>query len=143
MTREYTTKILEMLSYGNIAIDGLVKDLLNWMSEDDVREFVLSHHYLSELVEFDEEDDEFDNAGLDFITDLLGEPSKKGLGLCWAGLANDGNTVTLFNPGNADLSLDDYIEFRDSSKSLGLPTDDWDVGFMLVKDVPKYLKRLK
>ena len=50
MTREYTTKILEMLSYGNIAIDGLVKDLLNWMSEDDVREFVLNHHYLSTLI---------------------------------------------------------------------------------------------
>ena len=142
MTREYTTKILELLNEGDITIDGLVKDLLNWMSEDDVREFVINHDYLSTLVEPEEVEEEVDNSGIDFITGILGKPSKSGLGLCWSGLANNGNTVTLFVSENDGLSLDDYIEFRDPVKSLGLPTDAWGIGFLLVKNVLSHLKRV-
>ena len=140
MTREYTTKILEMLSYGNIAIDGLVKDLLNWMSEDDVREFVLNHHYLSTLVEFDEEEE--DTAGIEFLTSFLGNPTENVGGLNWLGLSNNGNQISLYITDGNSLSEDDYIEFLDPSKSLNMPVDDWGIGFMLVKDVPKYLKRI-
>lgn len=144
MTREYTTKILELLNEGDYSMECLLPDLLNWMSEDDVREFVVNHDYLSTLVEIeeDEEDEEeIDNSGIDFITSILGKPSKNGFGLCWSGLANDDNTVTLFVSECNGLSLDDYIEFRDPNKSLGLPTDEWDVGFLLVKDVLKHLKK--
>lgn len=146
MTREYTTKILELLNEGDYSMECLLPDLLNWMSEDDVREFVVNHDYLSTLIvteEDEDEDEEFDNSGIDFITGILGKPSKSGLGLCWSGLANNGNTVTLFVPENDSLSLDDYIEFRDPTKSLGLPTDDWGIGFLLVKDVLSHLKRVK
>ena len=100
MTREYTTKILELLNEGDYSMECLLPDLLNWMSEDDVREFVINHDYLSTLVESEDEDEEFDNSGIDFITGILGKPSKSGLGLCWSGLANNGNTVTLFVPEN-------------------------------------------
>lgn len=39
MAREYTNKILEMLDEGMFDKDMLIRDLLSWMSEYDVRLF--------------------------------------------------------------------------------------------------------
>ena len=39
MTRKYTNMILELVDEGVINRDMLIRDLLMWMSEDEVREF--------------------------------------------------------------------------------------------------------
>jgi hypothetical protein len=39
MTRKYTNAILELVDEGVINRDMLIRDLLMWMSEDEVREF--------------------------------------------------------------------------------------------------------
>lgn len=52
--REYTKKLLDLVDEGCIDKDKLVLDLLNWMSEDFVKEFY-EQYYESD----DEEDDEY------------------------------------------------------------------------------------
>ncbi len=39
MVREYTNKIIEMVDEGLLDRDELIRDLLNWMSESDVKDF--------------------------------------------------------------------------------------------------------
>lgn len=43
MAREYTNKILEMLDEGIFDKNVLIRDLLSWMSENDVKAFYLAH----------------------------------------------------------------------------------------------------
>jgi hypothetical protein len=46
MTREYTIRLLEMVDEGLVDKDYLLQDLLGWMSEDDVKEFVQVNEYI-------------------------------------------------------------------------------------------------
>ena len=54
MTREYTKKLLDLIDEGVVDKDALILNLLNWMSEDFVKEFY-EQYYESD----DEEDDEY------------------------------------------------------------------------------------
>lgn len=56
MTREYTNKILEMLDEGMLDKDILIRDLLGWMSENDVKAYYLA--YDLDPARHDEDDDE-------------------------------------------------------------------------------------
>lgn len=59
MAREYTNKILDMLGEGMLDKDMLIRDLLSWMSENDVRQFAEAYELFPEE-EIEEELD--DNA---------------------------------------------------------------------------------
>ncbi len=50
--RKYTNKIIEFVDDGMLDRDILIRDLLNWMSESDVKEFYDNH------IRDDEEDDD-------------------------------------------------------------------------------------
>ena len=54
MTRIYTKKLLDLVDEGVVDKDALILNLLNWMSEDFVKEFY-EQYYESD----DEEDDEY------------------------------------------------------------------------------------
>ena len=54
MTRKYTRKILEMIEEGLLTPEIVLKDALNWMSEDDVADMGESNGYF----EFEDEDEE-------------------------------------------------------------------------------------
>ena len=48
MTREYTTKLLDLIDDGVIDAESLARDLLGWLSEDEVREFAERNDYITE-----------------------------------------------------------------------------------------------
>lgn len=52
MTRIYTKKLLDLVDEGVVDKDALILNLLNWMSEDFVKEFYEQYY------EIDEEDEE-------------------------------------------------------------------------------------
>ena len=54
MVREYTNKIIEMVDGGFWERDELIRDLLNYMSESDVKDFYNSFDFGDE--ETDEDD---------------------------------------------------------------------------------------
>lgn len=56
MAREYTNKILDMVAEGILDKDMLIRDLLSWMSENDVKAYFLA--YDLEPSRHDYEDDE-------------------------------------------------------------------------------------
>lgn len=45
-TRQTTEKMLELVKDEMIDKDILIRDLLNWLSEDDVEEFAIHNNYL-------------------------------------------------------------------------------------------------
>jgi hypothetical protein len=53
MTREYTTKLLEMMDEGLISAEVVAEMALAYMSEDDVKDMMLSN----DIVDYDDEDD--------------------------------------------------------------------------------------
>ena len=53
--REYTNKIIDLVDQGVLDADYLMRQLLLWMSEDDVREFY-KQYYEEEFDEDDEDD---------------------------------------------------------------------------------------
>jgi|688.fasta_scaffold230247_4 hypothetical protein len=54
MVRKYTKKIIEMVDEGLLDRDELIRDLLNWLPEDDVEDFYNSFDFGDE--ETDEDD---------------------------------------------------------------------------------------
>jgi len=56
--RKYTNAVLDAVSEGMFDKDQLISDLLGWMSEDDVKEFVQRNDLMPWLE--DEEDEEYD-----------------------------------------------------------------------------------
>ena len=58
MTREYTTKLLEMMDEGMISAEAVAEMALAYMSEDDVKDMVRSNDLMPWLE--DDEDDEPD-----------------------------------------------------------------------------------
>lgn len=54
MTREYTTKLLEMMDEGLISAEAVAEMALAYMSEDDVKDMMLAN----DIVDYDE--DEYD-----------------------------------------------------------------------------------
>lgn len=63
MTRIYTKKLLDLIDEGVVDKDALILNLLNWMSEDFVKEFYEQYY------ESDEEDEEEDLEDYDPILD--------------------------------------------------------------------------
>lgn len=57
MTRDATKKILDMVAEGAVDKDVLIRDLLGWMSEDDVREFIDRNDYVSIHDQVEDEDE--------------------------------------------------------------------------------------
>ncbi len=55
-TREYTIRLLELVDEGVIDRDSLIQDLLGWMSEHEVEQFVRSND-LIDFIEADEEEE--------------------------------------------------------------------------------------
>ncbi len=55
MTRTYTKKLLDLIDEGVVDKDTLILNLLNWMSEDYVKEFY--EQYYSDV---DEDDEDYD-----------------------------------------------------------------------------------
>lgn len=55
--RKYTKQVLDLVEQGMIDKDILIRDLLGWMSEDDVREFIERNDYVSCHDEADEDED--------------------------------------------------------------------------------------
>jgi len=51
--REYTTKLLEMMDEGLISAEAVAEMALAYMSEDDVKDMMLSN----DIVDYDDEDD--------------------------------------------------------------------------------------
>lgn len=60
MTRTYTTALLEEVEAGTFDKDALIADLVGWMSEADVKEFVRSNDLMPWLEDDSEEDEEWD-----------------------------------------------------------------------------------
>lgn len=59
MPRTYTTALLDAVSEGMFDKDSLIADLLGWMSEDDVKEFV-QRNDLMPWLEDEEEDEDYE-----------------------------------------------------------------------------------
>ncbi len=57
MTRTYTKKLLDLIDEGVVDKDTLILNLLNWMSEDFVKEFY-ELYYESDKEEEDEDEEE-------------------------------------------------------------------------------------
>ena len=51
--REYTVRLMEAVDDGMVDKDQLIRDLVNWMSEQDVKEFVEAN--VPELIDEDDE----------------------------------------------------------------------------------------
>jgi hypothetical protein len=58
MTREYTNRMLDIVSDGGVDKDDLIKGLLYYISESEVKDFALSEGYLDD--DSDEDDDSDD-----------------------------------------------------------------------------------
>ena len=56
-SRYFTCQVLDLVEYGVLNKDTLIADLLGWMSEHEVEEFVRSND-LIDLIEVDEEEEE-------------------------------------------------------------------------------------
>ena len=55
MTRKFTNKIMDLVDEGVLDADYLMRQLLMWMSEDDVREYYRAN--LQSELECDEDDE--------------------------------------------------------------------------------------
>ena len=58
-SRKYTSAVLDAVEEGMLDKDSLIADLLGWMSEADVQEFVRRNDLMPWL-EDEEEEDEYD-----------------------------------------------------------------------------------
>lgn len=54
--REYTKKLLDLIDEGCVDKDSLILNLLNWMSEDFVKEFYEQYYEVDDEEEEDLED---------------------------------------------------------------------------------------
>ena len=60
MTREYTTKLLNMMDEGLISAEAVAEMALAYMSEDDVKDMMQANDILDEDEEDEDEEDEAD-----------------------------------------------------------------------------------
>ena len=58
VTRKYTSALLDAVDEGMLDKDSLIQDLLGWMSEADVQEFVRRNDLMPWLEDEEEEVDE-------------------------------------------------------------------------------------
>jgi hypothetical protein len=61
--RQYTNLLIEAVEDGVLSADAVLKNLLGWLSEDDVRKFAEDEYY--ELFEDDDSDDSDDDGDED------------------------------------------------------------------------------
>ena len=60
VSRKYTSALLDAVNEGMFDKDSLIADLLGWMSEADVQEFVRRNDLMPWLEDEEEEEDEYD-----------------------------------------------------------------------------------
>lgn len=70
--RPFTTALLEAVDAGMLDKDTLLNDLLGWMSEHDVEQFVRANDLL-EAVDMEDEEEEDDNDPMDDVN-YVGHP---------------------------------------------------------------------
>lgn len=58
MSREYTMRLMEAVEDGMVDKDQLIRDLVNWMSEGDVKEFVEAN--VPELIPDEDDEEEYE-----------------------------------------------------------------------------------
>lgn len=58
-SRQYSNTLSDMVDDGIVDKGRLIRDLINWMSEDDIRDFMIANQYVETDYE-DEYDDEED-----------------------------------------------------------------------------------
>lgn len=56
VSRKYTAALLDAVDEGMFDRDSLIRDLVGWMSEDDVREFVQRNDLMPWLEDEEDED---------------------------------------------------------------------------------------
>lgn len=66
-TREYTNKLLEMLDDGLLDASQVVRDLVCYMSESNVQDFMECNGYLDDEEEEEEEEESSDELSEDFL----------------------------------------------------------------------------
>ena len=66
MTREYTTKLLEMMDEGMISAAAVAEMALAYMSEDDVKDMVRSNDLMPWLEDDEDEEEEWTPDNADF-----------------------------------------------------------------------------
>lgn len=49
--REYTIKLMDLVESGSVNEVELIRDLLNYMSEEDVKDFACSNEYIEDCEE--------------------------------------------------------------------------------------------
>ena len=54
--REYANKLIEMVDDGIVDKGRLIRDLINWMSEDDIHDFMIANEYVDS--EYEDENEE-------------------------------------------------------------------------------------
>jgi hypothetical protein len=64
MTREYTTKLLEMIEEGSLDRDTVIMACVKYMSEDDVKDMMECNEM---LLEDEEEEETEEEEELDFL----------------------------------------------------------------------------
>ena len=58
-TRPFTAAVLDAVDLGNLDKDALIADLLGWMSESEVEQFVRANDHLAALgMDDDDQDDD-------------------------------------------------------------------------------------
>jgi len=61
--RPYTTKLLDMIDNDMISKEFVIQDLLGWLSEEEVKQFMIRLDYISDVDNYDESmDGDFDSA---------------------------------------------------------------------------------
>jgi hypothetical protein len=84
MVREYTSRMIDLNDQGYFDKDQLILDLLNWMPEGDVKQFVRAYDFIgfedlgfissNSEIEEDEELDELAEAHAEFLeADIYGD----------------------------------------------------------------------
>lgn len=55
-SREYTEKLIDLAEQGCIDWETIAREALNWMSEPEVKQFVLANSFLPDEDDLDEDD---------------------------------------------------------------------------------------
>ena len=62
MSREYTNKLFEMLEEESISYEVVLKEMLSYFSEDDIKEFCLTSFGNEGIFNLEEEEEEEEEA---------------------------------------------------------------------------------
>ena len=70
MTREFTTKLLDMIDDGLLDKDTVIMACVKYMSEDDVRDMMFANDFVEDTDDWDEDEDEDEEPDVDEAQEL-------------------------------------------------------------------------